>query len=208
MSTLIIAPHADDEVLGCGGYISQNYGDDIHVVIVCDRKGLKLANTRSAKKIQKDYNVQYYFLNYCDEFLDTVPISDLIKQIESIYKIARSQVIFIPFSDDINTDHTIVNRACRVAFRKIQKHPPRQLSMYEVPSSTTQGIEVFSPNIYNELDLKNVIDKWKMLSLYESEVRKYPNPRSEEGIKSYAKFRGMECNKEYAEAYQLIYKVI
>lgn len=204
---LIIAPHADDEILGCGGVISKEYThSDIHVVVVCNRVTEK-EDKESCLRLGKAYNIKYNFLNYKDEYLDTVPISQLIKKIEAIYLDIHPDSVYIPFSGDINNDHTVVYRACTIAFRKIQQKQPKELLNYEVPSSTTQGIEIFTPNVYIELNTSNVIDKYKMLLYFKNEVRSFPNPRSKKGIKTYAKFRGMECNRRYAEAFKCIYRI-
>ena len=47
-TVLIVAPHADDEVLGCGGYISKNqYSKDIHVVVVAHRDEHRVNNLKN-----------------------------------------------------------------------------------------------------------------------------------------------------------------
>jgi LmbE family N-acetylglucosaminyl deacetylase len=204
---LIIAPHADDEVLGCGGVISKNQQVEKSVIVVSNRLTEK-EDKASCNKISKRYNLKYYFLNYKDEYIDMIPISELIKKIEEIYLELLPSTVYIPFFGDINNDHTLVHRACTIAFRKIQKHQPIEVLCYEVPSSTNQGIMPFTPNIYVTLSRKNVADKWKMLSYFTNELREYPNPRSKQGIDTYTRFRGMECNKLFAESFMCLYKII
>lgn len=204
---LIVAPHADDEILGCGGLISKKYtSSSIHVIVVTNRVS-EVADKESCYKLAEKYNLKYTFLNYKDEYLDTVSISEIIKKIETVYLEVLPDSVYIPFSGDINTDHYIVYRACTVAFRKIQQKQIKKLFSYEVPSSTTQGIASFTPNTYVSLNKVNVVDKYKMLTCFKDEVRDYPNPRSKKGIIAYAKFRGMECNNKYAEAYTCIYAI-
>ena len=191
-TTLIIAPHADDEILGCGGYISKNADrEDINVIVVSHREEVRSDNIRDI-----------------DERLDIVSSSDLTKQIERLYIKLQPQKVFIPFDGDINSDHAAVHKSCLIAFRKIQQIQPTELLIYEVPSSTTQGIKSFFANTYSVLNREDVQNKWDMLSIYKSEVREYPNPRSKIGLETYARFRGMECNREFAEAYISLYKII
>lgn len=205
---LIIAPHADDEILGCGGYISKNqYSKNIHIIVIAHRDEHRLENLKNINDIEKRYNVKYHLLNNIDERLDTISSSDLTKQIERIYLKIKPGIAFIPFSNDINSDHTAVHKSCLISFRKIQNIQPKELLMYEIPSSTTQGSKAFFPNYYYILHKEDVQTKWDMLAHYESELRPYPNPRSAQGIETYARFRGMECNREFAEAYISLYKI-
>jgi LmbE family N-acetylglucosaminyl deacetylase len=207
-NVLIIAPHADDEVLGCGGYISKNAcKENIHIIIVAHRDLSRIDNIRNLTDISNKYNVKYHLLNYIDERLDVVSSSDLVKQIERIYFEIKPYRVFIPFDGDINSDHVEVHKSCIIAFRKIQEIQPKELLMYEIPSSTTQGGKPFFPNTYNPLTCNDIENKWDMLSYYKSEVREYPNPRSKVGIETYGRFRGMECNRDFAEGYITIYKI-
>lgn len=208
-TTLIIAPHADDEILGCGGYISKNADrEDINVIVVSHREEVRSDNIRDIVDVSAKYKIKYHLLNNIDERLDIVSSSDLTKQIERLYIKLQPQKVFIPFDGDINSDHAAVHKSCLIAFRKIQKIQPTELLIYEVPSSTTQGIKCFFANTYSVLNREDVQNKWDMLSIYKSEVREYPNPRSKIGLETYARFRGMECNREFAEAYISLYKII
>jgi hypothetical protein len=49
-----------------------------------------------------------------------------------------------------------------------------------------------------------VQDKWGALEFYETEIKEFPYPRSEKGIKTLASYRGLQSGYENAEAYKLI----
>tara|TARA_Y100001968_G_C18951644_1_gene523524 strand:- start:245 stop:538 length:294 start_codon:yes stop_codon:yes gene_type:complete len=87
----------------------------------------------------------------------------------------------------------------------------KNLSIYtfEVLTSTEWSFtDSFIPNTYISLSEKNINQKWKALSLYESEVKAYPYPRSAEGIKALAQIRGMQSGVKYAESFTLVRRLI
>ena len=60
-------------------------------------------------------------------------------------------------------------------------------------------------SVYNYyLTKKDVDQKVKAMEKYTTEQQDFPHPRSSEGIYTLAKFRGMQMNSEYAEAFCLI----
>jgi methionyl-tRNA formyltransferase len=58
-------------------------------------------------------------------------------------------------------------------------------------------------NEYNNIE-EFIDKKIKILSIYEDELRNYPHPRSIEGVKILARYRGMEVGYKFAEAFQII----
>jgi LmbE family N-acetylglucosaminyl deacetylase len=76
-----------------------------------------------------------------------------------------------------------------------------------VPSSTDQVPPYpeyqFVPNVY--VDVEGYLEtKIEAMAQYERESREYPHPRSAEGIRTYAKKRGMEAGITAAEAFSLL----
>ncbi len=209
-TVLIVAPHADDEVLGTGGAIQKhvNDGDIVHVVIVCNRRGNKTRQQGQCVKACLLLGVpatNVYFLNMKDEMLDANS-HDIIKPLEKIYNEVNPSVVYHCHYDDVNTDHQAVANACDVITRRLQKNPPDIVLMYEVLSSTTQSTKkTFKPNLYYKLTSTMLDNKKSAMVVYEGELREYPNPRCEKGIEVYAMFRGMEAGCEYAECYQVKY---
>lgn len=67
--------------------------------------------------------------------------------------------------------------------------------------------EAFSPNLY--IDVSEYIEKKiEIMKVYKSEIGVPPFPRSEENIKSLARYRGSSCGTYYAEAFKLLKGII
>lgn len=210
---LVVAPHADDEVLGVGGTIYKHVqsGDVVSIVVVCDRlppAGLSVDHFRdecvAAVRVLGVTDNNVHFLGMEDEYLHN-NLRKVIKRIESIYYEVRPHTVYYCHHGDINTDHCVVNKACGVVCRQLQPDSPSRVLLYEIPSSTTQSQhKTFKPNYYSILTNQQLDTKIKSLLEYKSELRDYPNPRSSCGLETYSRFRGMECNNEHAEAFQLV----
>lgn len=221
MKVLMIAPHPDDEVLGCGGTIkkySEN-GDEVFLCIVTkaytpDWSEVFIKNRK--KEIDSTVAVlgikKVYFLNFPTVKLDTVPQKQLNDAISEIISEVNPEIIFIPFSGDINKDHRLVSESALVALRPKPGSLVKKVFYYEALSETewsdsTQGAKnIFAPNYYENIS-DYLEDKLKAMQCYKSELKEYPHPRSLEGIKILAQKRGMEVGKKYAEAFVLIREI-
>jgi N-acetylglucosamine malate deacetylase 1 len=214
-TVLVIAPHLDDEVLGCGGVIVRHVaqGDKVYVCFVAHRAynhiydiekmAVEKEHALRAKEIMGYH--EPYFLGLSDERLD-VCIQDVIIPLEKYMMNVRPEVVYSPFCNDNNQDHQAVAKAVQVVLRPAVVPFVERWLIFETPSSTEQapsvGILGFQANVY--YDVNEYLDvKLKALSCYETEVRSYPNPRSPEGIKALAMKRGMECGLSYAEGFMM-----
>ncbi len=207
---LIIAPHADDEVLGAGGTIAKHIesGDEVSAVIIADRKDLALEQRIQAQEAQKILGYQnLHFLGLRDERLDGYAV-DIIKPLEEVYDKVRPNIVYLPHKGDYNLDHRAVFKASMVACRIFQKYPPNRILSYESLSSTNQGLmEPFIPNFHNTLSEKHLGLKIDALNVYEKEIRSLPNPRNSDGIANVAINRGMDCGSCFAEAFMILREV-
>lgn len=213
---LIIAPHMDDEVLGCAGAILKHKDnhDNVALIFVAHRiyehKYDKVASTIEKTHALKAKRILGYdeevFLDLKDERLDA-SIQDIVIPIEKHIKKIRPSLVYLPFRNDNNQDHRAVFDACRVVFRPIAVPFVKKIFMYEVPSSTDQSPPLsenaFLPNFYIDIT-KYINKKIKAYRCYKTEKRDYPHPRSEEALKVLAKKRGTEIGFEFAEAFTVL----
>jgi LmbE family N-acetylglucosaminyl deacetylase len=220
MNVLVISPHPDDEVLGCGGTILKhvNEGDNVFLCMVTTRKEpdwtREFIETKRKEVLEASNFLvikDVYFLKFPTVRLDTVPQKDLNDALFEVLSKVKPEIVYIPFIGDLNIDHRIIFESSLVVLRPFNNVPfkIKKILSYEVLSSTEVGqpFGAFVPNIY--VDISDFIEKKKQaLSIYKSEVRKFPHPRSLEMIEILAKKRGSESGMKCAEAFMLIREII
>jgi len=217
MDILVISPHPDDEVLGCGGTIARmsQEGHRVYVLIVTRAytpdwsKEFIENRKKEIKKAHKLLGVhKTYYLNYPTVKLDTIPKKELNDNLTRIVEQVKPDIVFIPHKGDLNHDHRILFESSLVALRPIKWKVSKVLT-YEVLSETEWGSEIamFKPNVYYDItDTFQV--KVEAMQTYSSELREFPHPRSLEAIEALAKKRGSEIGVKYAEAFYLIREII
>ena len=213
---LIIAPHADDEILGCGGLISKfsKIKVNIYVAVMtnaskCDSKlfsksKIKVIRNECLKANKRIGVKKVFFFNFPAPKLDQYPIYKISEKINNLIKKIKCETVFLPYGNDIHKDHQCIYEASLVACRPIDDNLVRNIFCYETLSETEWGLVGFHPNYYEILtneDLKNKISAFKE---YKSQIKNNFHPRSEKGIKNLAKYRGNNISQENAEAFKII----
>src|SRR5215510_5096183 len=218
MRVLVIAPHPDDETLGCGGTLLKHVaaGDSVSWVIVTKAyeprwpKEVIDRREREIEQVSAAYGFANRFrLTLPAARLDTVPLEDLMAAIDEIVVKVRPDWIYTVHAGDVHTDHRAVFQATMSAvksFNSANKGVSRLLS-YETVSSTDATppgpSTVFLPIVY--CDITPFLErKLEIMSLYGGEVHPYPLPRALESIRALARFRGASVATEYAEAFMLL----
>ena len=217
-SILVVAAHPDDEVLGCGGYIAARVksGDEVVVTFVSDgvtsrdeNSGVAEIETRrhAARSAAKVLGVKdVSFGDLPDNKLDSVPLLEVIKTIESVIRRVQPSIVVTHFGGDLNIDHRIVNQAVITSCRPTSGQCVKQIMFFEIPSSTEWQIqrkgEAFVPNWFE--DISQTLElKVQALKMYEHELREWPHPRSLKAVEYLAHWRGASCGVDAAEAFIL-----
>ena len=212
---LVIAPHSDDEVLGCGGLISKvkNAGGQVFVLIF--NLGFEKDDTKESQEIRKNevketmefLNVDDYHLVHQtpddNRDLDAKPLHSLIEVIESTSNVSLEKIsptiVAIPTIFSHHQDHTHVFNACIAALRPISNPVSNIVLSYEAPEhSRWSASGVFEPNFY--VDVEDVIEK-KIEAFYKYKSQVRPGGRDANSIRNQAKYRGEEVGKNFCEAY-------
>jgi len=218
---LVIAPHPDDEILGCGGLIGRvkKEGGKVYVMIATAGNtelygGNSDLDTRikETEEVMKFIKVDGYEICYPDDEhhlkLDRVPQKTLIDLIETGSKVSlnniKPDIVALPFFGSSNQDHRAVAQASLTACRP----RPHDLKTFQSLALTYEDplqnhlLEHFRPNFY--VDIKDTLGaKCKALSLYKSQVRGSLHQCSPETITIKAQSRGREVAIDVAEAFML-----
>lgn len=214
MKVLVVAPHGDDEVLGCGGSIAKHTkdGDEVYVLYLTKPympKWSKEYIKNRYDEIEKVKDTLNVTKNLLLDYKTTHLYENIIMLNESIYDCVNNikpDIMYIPFYGDVHIDHRIAYESCLVAIRPIE-HKVKQVMMYETLSETEWGKEPFIPNVYVDIS-KYLMKKIIAMHCYDSELKSNPHPRSVSGITSLARKRGSEVNVPYAEAFVLVRETI
>jgi len=217
----VIAPHADDETLGCAGTILRyrDEGASIHWLIVTGmskQAGFddEQISTRDAeiKKVQKTYKFDSVTqLNFPPAALDTVPMGKIIKAISQTIENKVPDIVFTPYRNDAHSDHKIVFDAAMAATKSFRYPFIKRVLAYETISETDFGMKPedrgFRPNVY--IDISSYLEeKLNILDIFQSEMGEFPFPRSRKAISALANLRGVQCNALSAEAFMLIKEIM
>lgn len=213
---LVISPHMDDEVLGCGGTMVRHVeaGDEVHVCILCNRAyghsydsraiETEKENARKAQAILGYKGLSFFDLP--DERLEG-EFPDLLKLLEEVVGQVRPEVVYTCHAGDLHQDHRTVARASNIVLRSVSAPFVREVLAYEVPSGTDQVFpgdgSSFLPTVF--VDIERQLDrKCQAMAAYERESRRFPHPRSPEMLKALAQVRGAQCGRPAAESFVLL----
>ncbi|WP_030539091.1 PIG-L deacetylase family protein [Sphingobium sp. DC-2] len=216
---MVIAPHPDDEVLGCGGTIARLAALGRHVdVVIATRGHAPRFDTAQVEQVQAEARSAHallgvartHFLDFPAAELDRVPRAELNAGIAALVAQCRPDALFLPFMGDLHFDHHLVFDAAMVAARPLGAHYPTRILAYETVSETNWAAPYlapsFQPNIFVDIS-GHIARKIEAFGCFASQVRPFPNERSVETLRALAQVRGSCVSREAAEAFILIREV-
>jgi len=225
-NVLVVVAHPDDEVLGCGGSIAKwtKKGISVNILIMAEgetsrdltrteeKKALAISFLKkSAHKAGKILGVNSVnLLGLPDNRMDSLNRLDVIKEVEKEINRLQPDTVITHHAGDVNIDHRIVHEAVVTACRPKPYQPVKRLLACEIQSSTewqTPGSNhIFQPNWFEDVS-QTIGLKIDALNAYETEVRKWPHPRSLKNVENTAKWRGSSVGYDAAEAFMLLREI-
>lgn len=193
---LIIAPHIDDDVIGCGGILDEEClvyycgVDSFHVV---DKEQRVL----EAKAVQKVAG--HRFLVSENNTVNSYELTSIKNELEFFVNQYKPEEVLLPWPS-YNQDHQTVYNAAMIALRPHDKnHFVKRVLLYEEPDCFWPGIkEAFKPQLYREIDIERKLTLYRLMP---SQIRQH---RSEDALRALSMVRGATIGVPTAEAFSIL----
>lgn len=219
---IVIAPHADDEILGCGATIAKHIEElDEVFIIVASNASIgapelfsknAVAETRlEAMAAHKYIGIkETFFLDFPAPALNAFPEFKISLALVDLFNKIKPTHLYLPHPGDLHQDHKAVYRAGLVAARPLNNLLIKNIYIYETLSETEWAPmnEVgFRPNRFVDVTefLQKKIDAMRF---FRSQLKSFPNPRSVETIEALAKYRGSTIGVNFAEAFYVEREIV
>ena len=190
MTVLAISAHTDDVELGCGGTLSKLCSQGNDIVMVAFSGSPELEN--EFKKAANHLNATSVMLSYTIRYLNEKR-QEILDQLIELKSKFQPNLVLAPSLNDFHQDHQVIAHEVVRAFKT-----SASIICYELPWNHIQ----FNTQLFVKLNKNNMSDKWKMLKEYKTQ-----NDRSyfkEDFIYGLSRVRGVQCNSEYAEAFEVV----
>lgn len=217
---LVIAPHPDDETLGCGGTLLRHIsnGDEVHWLIItaitteigfsAERVARRDAEIKAVEKTYGFAGVHQFF--FPTMRLDCIGKLQLIDAIGSVMQKIKPDTLLVPYRNDAHSDHAAVFDAAVSCSKSFRYSSVRSVYVYETLSETEFGLRTddsgFRPNLF--VDITHFLEqKLYIMHMFEGEMQDFPFPRSETCIRAQAALRGSQAGVLAAESFMVLKEI-
>jgi len=218
---LVVAPHADDEAMGCAGLLAKLSERDceIHILYMAvdgfhhygiDREttyGERVKEIESVTELLGcTYEIAYGNKDLIEK-LDTLPKRELVDYFEGAINEYRPDLLLLPYREDYDQDHMATFQTAFAAARPIAevfgKYLVPHVMTYEMTKLNWAAEPLPRPVAYCDIS-RYLSVKFEAVKRYKTQLRPSPHIRSLESVGALASIRGKEIGVEYAEAFGVL----
>lgn len=200
----IVAPHMDDETLGCGGLLAK-YPSECGVIVIARPDDVRSKEFEAAREIL-GYTVTA-FLDKEDGYINA-DMHDLVGKLDCVLADWTPDELYVPYPS-MHQDHIATYeagiRAGRLSMSRGHHFTP-SVYVYDV---AVYDLDLFPTelkwNINEPLNEEQIDKKVAALACYGSQAVTGPHPVN--GIKNLAQAIGNACAVDWAERFALVRKV-
>ena len=218
---LVIAPHPDDETLGCGGTLLKYRGEGHQIywlIVTTFTQGQGFSSKQiSTRKNEIEKVAAYYQFNdykqldFLTTELDIIPKKEMISSISDYINFVEPDTVLLPYPYDVHSDHRAVFEAAIPCTKSFRCPFIKSVRVYETLSETEFGLFPdkfsFRPNVW--VDIGNHLEqKIEIMKIYQSEFGIHPFPRSEQNIRALSTLRGATIGVIASESFISLKEII
>lgn len=220
---IVVAPHADDEILGCGATMAKHvyHGDEVIVIIATNAfiGAPELFTEIGIKSVREEalnaHNIigvkETIFLDFPAPALNAFPEYKISIELSKLFQKFNPTHLYLPHPGDIHQDHKAIYRSSLVAARPQNNLKIANIFCYETLSETEWTPlheKPFIPNYF--VNVTEVYEKKNLAMLcFQSQIKEFPHSRSLQALEALAKLRGSTVGFERAESFiverQIVY---
>lgn len=212
---LVLAPHADDETIGCGGIIKQynQAGKFVEVIILtdgrlgdpdirampdsrhrleCEAKLIELRRQEAQRAADILGVSKLTFLDAYDSRLEYFE-ADFLDALLTRYDATNPDIVFVPFFLDAHPDHRAANSCLDALYRQRPSSQHVLCAAYEIWSPLAANTLV---NISSQASAK-----WQAIGQYNSQLKDVDYLKGIQGLNRYRAMTGFLPDGAYAEAF-------
>lgn len=216
-TVLCIAPHPDDETLGCGATLLRHVAEGCRVhwlIMTAMDSSDGFADERIASRkaeiaaVSRAYGfVGVHSAGFSTTRLDMVPKSELVDAVSRVFREIRPHTVYLPYRNDAHSDHVATFDAAAACCKSFRYPSIREVRVYETLSETDFGLRTddpgFRPNLF--VDVTPYVDqKIEIMRIFAGEMGQHPFPRSEKALRALATLRGIAAGTQAAEAFMML----
>ncbi|SEK59566.1 PIG-L deacetylase family protein [Ectothiorhodospira marina] len=218
MKTLVVSPHPDDELLGCGGTLLRRTAEGgtvgwLLMTAITEEGGWGLERIEQRAKEIEEVRVglgidpqHMYQLNLPTAQLDQQPMDTLVSRVSQVFRDFEPEEVLLPHPGDAHSDHRITFEAVSACTKWFRYPSVQRVLTYETLSETDAGLDperLFRATVF--VDISDYLDrKIELMRVYASEMGDFPFPRSERALRVQAEFHGARAGFMAAEVFTLL----
>ncbi|MDN3691682.1 PIG-L deacetylase family protein [Chryseobacterium tructae] len=214
---VVVAPHPDDEIIGCGATIAKHIksGDEVTIIVATNASEgapelfpmSQVENVRAEAVAAHQFLgvKETVFLDFPAPALNAFPEFKISLEIAKVFQRIKPTHLYLPHPGDIHQDHKAIYRASLVAARPQGSDKISNIYCYETLSETEwtpMQEKPFVPNHF--IDVTDVFSKKaEAMKFFTSQIKHFPHSRSVETFEALAMYRGSTVGVERAEAFSV-----
>ena len=199
----MVAPHCDDEVLGCGGLIAK-YPEQCEVVVMTMPTAARLREHEASRAVL-GYETTH-LLSLPDGCLQESMV-EMVTSLDRLVGIIQPEEMYLPYPD-LHQDHIATYeagmRAARASMKKDHWYVP-SVFVYDVAAYTLElrptGLKF---DTFEDISGDPVLVKGKAMDCYASETAPPPSPANGAALMKQAEALGAMHHRHAVEQYAAV----